>query len=258
MSYNLKNRVFFILFVIFNPRTIKALINGLYLPIYIQFEWLKNYRINTIIDVGAFKGIVSQTLGYMFPQSTIYAFEPLKKNHRAIKSRIKGNRLKISSYALSNKKGITTFYVNSLNELSSLLPLYKTKVGYKYPAKTKAIKVETTTLDDYFSKEPLSKPIFLKLDTQGTEGLILMGAKKLLTEVAFIHVELSYGKFYERQLLFDEVYGLLKKNGFVYYGEVAESYFYPKFGPQKQTNCFFVKPHLLKLGTKNLKLKEAT
>lgn len=236
--YKVKNLVFFLFYLVLNPRLIKPFLKGVYLPIFIQFEWLKKFNINTIIDVGAHQGKVSKALNYIFPKATIYAFEPSKKNYEKIISLSNNRNIKIENVALSNYRGNQTFFEYSNDTLSSLLQKKNHLIdNSKLLNKTT---VNVITLDDYFNKSKLKPLVFLKIDTQGNEGLVLKGGKKILSKIAIIHIEMSFKEFYKGQDLFPDIYNYLINLGFVYAGEVRESHFYPIFNTENQVNAVFL------------------
>ena len=81
-----KNYIFGISYLALNPRLLK-LVGKVYLPTYIQYEWLNKYKLGTVVDVGAFRGDVSCSLHYLLPKVKIYAFEPLGKHLKILKSK---------------------------------------------------------------------------------------------------------------------------------------------------------------------------
>lgn len=241
--YKVKNLVFFLFYLILNPRYILLIFKNIYIPIFIQFEWLKKYNIKTIIDVGAHQGKVSKALSCIFPKADIYAFEPSFNNYKITSSQVAGKNIKIENIALSDQIGTNTFFEYSDDVLSSLM---QKKTNYfdqsvlldKYP-------VKTTTLDSYFKKYKLKPHTLLKIDTQGNEGLVLKGGKNMLKQVSIIHIEMSFKEFYKGQSLFTDIYTYLIDLGFVYAGEVRESHFYPIFNIENQVNAVFFNERLI-------------
>lgn len=236
----IKNVAFFAIYIISNPRLILLQIQGIYLPVHIQFEWLKKYDIQTIIDVGAYQGHVSKSLSYLLPKAKIYAFEPLEENIEYLKKNLNSKAATIEKVALSNRVGTSTFYSNNYLPASSILPLEEKHIQ-KHPfiANTRKTKVKTVTLDSYFKDKQIGKIVFLKIDTQGTEGLVLQGGKNFLKKVSIVHIETSFDEMYKNQSNFKEIYEFLTNLGFSYMGEARESQFYPVFGLQSGANSLF-------------------
>jgi hypothetical protein len=70
-------------------------------------------------------------------------------------------------------------------------------------------------LDDYLFEDPVASPVFLKIDVQGAEMLVLEGATRTLQDVVVgVQVEMSLVPLYEGQSLYWEVDGFLRAKGF--------------------------------------------
>ena len=82
--------------------------------------------------------------------------------------------------------------------------------------KKKVINVELTTIDSFVEKHNIKKIDILKIDTQGSEYLVLKGAKESLKRgiVKLIYTEIIMLPTYENQLDFDEFIKLMKSFGF--------------------------------------------
>lgn len=242
----LRNFIFFLIYLLCNPRLLLLPLRGIYLPVYIQFEWLRKYDIQTIVDVGAYQGHISKSLNYLFPQAKIYAFEPIENNYKLLKKTLTSKNITINKIALSNRVGNSIFYINNYTPASSMLPIEeKYKGKYPFLATTIKTKAGTTTLDSYFKKIKHSEMILLKIDTQGTENLILQGGKEFIKNVFIIHIETSFDKMYKNQGTFDDIYKFLTSLGFIFMGEARESQFYPTFNLSTGCNSIFVNKKLL-------------
>jgi len=238
----IKNYLFFCLYVLLNPTALLLLFKKIYLPVYVQYQWLKKYDINTFIDIGANRGDVSQVLHFLFPNAMIYAFEPIQEESNKIRSKVRHTNLIIENSALSNKIGKTSFFVNDFSPASSILSISKECIqDCNKMSRIKKIEVLTTTLDTFFRNKNLKKDVFLKIDTQGSEKLILEGGKDVLQKVAIIHIEICFSHLYKNQTNFEEIYKILTNAGFNFIGSILESDFYPFFGPRKFENYIFLR-----------------
>lgn len=235
-----KNYTFFALYIFSRPKLLVLVFKGVYIPQYVQYEWTNKFRINTFIDIGAHYGNISKVINYMSPKTIIYAFEPIKQKRDLIKSKIKSNNFIVETLALSDHTGSQNFYEYDYSASSSFLkPNPKIFNKHIHIAKSYAVKV--TTLDQYFDKKKLKKPIFIKMDTEGTENLIIRGGQKLLAQASLIIIEASFIKYRKKQCLFDEIYSNLIKLGFAYKGSMPDSNYYPVFGPTRVENAIFIK-----------------
>lgn len=139
--------------------------------------------INTVYDVGAFRGEWSMDLKYRtLPDAKFFLFEGNPECEDGLKER----KLPYFITVLSNpNRGEVDFY-NGTNTGDSY---------YKETAKTYdtigSIRVQTQTLDDIIDKLSLPIPQFIKLDTQGSEIDILKGAEKnIMGKTELIYTEM--------------------------------------------------------------------
>ena len=241
----MKNMIAFGLYIILNPNLIPLIFRRIYIPVFVQYEWLKNYRINTIIDVGAHEGKVMAALLHVFPSVKYYAFEPIKENITKIKSRIQNSNVVLENVALARKNGYSQFLIYPRTELSSLLPFLNSDTRFN-KERPKKRKVKTINIDDYFASKTLVHPVFLKIDTQGTEGEILKYGKETLKKVDIIHIELAVKELYKGETLFKEMYSFLTTHGFEFMGITPEAFFYPIFKPDTRFNGIFAKRSFVK------------
>jgi FkbM family methyltransferase len=70
-------------------------------------------------------------------------------------------------------------------------------------------------LDDVLAEHGVSQVAALKLDTQGSELLILKGAERTLAKCSLIDIEVEFNPLYQQQALFCDVDRFLRDRGFV-------------------------------------------
>lgn len=237
---SLKNSTFFALYVLSRPSLLKIVLKGIYLPQYIQFEWFKKFKISTFIDIGANEGNVSNVINYISPSTKIFAFEPLKEKDKLIRNKLKSKNLTVEPLALSDHSGTQTFHEYNFHAASSFIKPDPTRFS-KYMRVAKSYPVKMTTLDQYFKNKQLKKPIFVKMDVEGTEYFIIKGGQKTLKQVSFIVIETSFIQVRKTQCQFEEIYDQLTKLGFVYKGSMFDSFFYPLFGALACENSIFIR-----------------
>lgn len=97
---------------------------------------------------------------------------------------------------------------------------YNEKTYYKG-----TIELKSVTIDTLFQRDNLDFDIdFINIDTQGSELLILSGAKKVLEKVKYINAEATFSVHdYENGVYFDDLYDYLKQFGFVHVGNPSVS-----------------------------------
>ena len=234
------NYIFFTFYILYRPNLLRLFFDGIYVPQYLQYEWMKKFQINTFIDIGANDGNVSKAINYISPKTIIYAFDPIRKKKDLILSKIKSSNLIVEDLALSDHIGSQDFYEYNHSPSSSFLKP-NPKVFMKSIKIAKCYPVKITTLDRYFDKKRIKKPIFIKMDAEGVEDLIIRGGEKLLKKSSLVVIEIAFIESRKNQSTFDNIYGEMDKLGYIYKGSIFDSHFYPKFGPKIYENSLFIK-----------------
>jgi FkbM family methyltransferase len=167
----------------------------------------------TLYDIGA-EGGPNSIWDYDFIQ--IIGFEPEKVEYEKLISRKKTNE-KYYNAALSSKEGTIKINVCRKQNCSSILkPNRKYLNDYINAARFDVIEEYecTSTTIENIAKIDGRKIDIIKVDTQGSELDILLGAKQHLNNVLFIEIETEFNYFYENQPTFSEVHSFMLKNGF--------------------------------------------
>lgn len=194
-------------------------------------EFLDPNGHNIIFDIGGCEGEDSVRYSRLFPDSTIYVFEPLPINQERIKRNLSDYSLKnvfLEPIALSDISGISEFYVSSGqpeiykadmdwdfgNKSSSLLKPEQTLNTHKWLKFNEVMQVQTSTIDEFVIKKNISEIDFIHLDVQGAELKVLEGAKVNIGRIKIIWLEIAEFFLYKQQPLKKEVEKFMKKNGF--------------------------------------------
>jgi FkbM family methyltransferase len=205
-------------------------------PVEIKFEILRLFKKNDrliIFDIGACEGEDSIRYSKLFPNSTIYAFEPradnFKKGGEMIKQYNRKNIL-LFNIALSDKNGTAEFYLsegepgqlkndenwNYGNKSSSLLPpseeLKKHTAWLNFKNKTI---VETKRLNEFVKEKNISTIDFMHIDVQGAELMVFEGAGDYLKNIKVVWTEVEAVKLYENQPVKRDIEKFMIKNHFI-------------------------------------------
>ena len=182
--------------------------------------------IKTIIDIGANTGDYAKEMRKLFPQSTIYSFEPLSSCFEALNLTMANDKnFKSYNTALGNEKGTTAINKSSFHPSSSILTMSDIH-KHLYP-KSKDSQQETisiTTLDDILEREPLKKNVLIKMDVQGFEDKVIVGGQTIIDQASVVIIETSFVSLYQNQPLFEDIYALMMDLGFMYYGDLHRHY----------------------------------
>lgn len=152
----------------------------------------------TCIDVGASHFLHRKWLpAFQTSRTTVVAVEPNEWNLRYLRLLRLPARLIPHARGLSSEGGPQTLYVTNVDTGSSLKrpspsPTQNTRLGghphrYFYPLRE--VKIPTDSLEDLTKIHDIRSPIFIKLDTQGSELDILIGASHLFDIGQIVMVE---------------------------------------------------------------------
>ncbi len=140
-----------------------------------------------MLDIGANIGWYSLLFDrYAPPSINIYAFEPDPLNFGLLAVNARRNsahRVTCIPKALSDKEETRTLYLypNKNRGRHSLLPINSGE----------EVEVATTTVDNFIQRAQLDpqRIKFVKIDVEGYEYFVLLGAKKLLPHLPVLHTE---------------------------------------------------------------------
>jgi len=128
-----------------------------------------------IIDCGAFVGDTCVMFNMYFPETQIYAFDPMEKNMAEINKLIGNGIIKNTTFfhcGVADKAGKGNFIVIADNELMA--------INESNNADGKEImQYDIVTLDEKLGDRKIS---LIKADTEGLEMLIILGSEKILKE----------------------------------------------------------------------------
>ena len=139
------------------------------------------------LDIGANRGQTVKSLKAIFPKSRIYSFEPDPTIFKTLSNFSKISDVKCFNMALGKSSGRFPFWVSPIDETSTLhLPdidsdWHKKKaalLGLSPLDMYKRIEVEVTTIDEFVYREKIDYIDLLKIDVEGGEFEVLLGASE--------------------------------------------------------------------------------
>ncbi len=152
---------------------------------------LSKQELNTCIDVGANLGFVSAILS--LHSKKVFSFEPEPKNIERFKDLLEKNSIRnieIVEKAVADKSGKLRFYTSPHAHAHHSLGL-----AHAGQSENNYIEVETITLDKFCNQNNIHEIDCLKVDVEGFEHEVFLGAEELLKNkrIKNIIFEISHG-----------------------------------------------------------------
>lgn len=132
-----------------------------------------------VLDVGANLGSMALRFSRLRPACEVHAFEPSPDTAERLRLNLTRNGARnviAHNVALGSQCG--TLRLLAHDQVSTMNRLIKS--GEK--ASGSCVDVEVVTLDSFLEKQGNPEVAFLKIDVEGYEGDVLLGARKLLTQ----------------------------------------------------------------------------
>jgi FkbM family methyltransferase len=184
--------------------------------LWVAAHVIKNSAKKNIIvfDVGANQGFYAlELLRVLGSNACIYCFEPSEMTFKALKSNIgEIPNIKLFNFGFGDKKGRIGLF--STSESSGLSSVYGDNPLTKFDLQED---ISLDTLDDFCKSEHIQDIDFLKIDVEGHEYKVLLGAPELLNgrHIKTIQFEIGECNISSRTFLRD-FYELLKSNYRIY------------------------------------------
>lgn len=177
-------------------------------------------------DVGANLGQSIRRFKKIKSNTMIHSFEPTPDLSEKIKREFYNDKnVKINNCGVAEKKGFLNFYsykyhkINSLVKIDEDTKFYKSRLFTSENKKNdflEIIKIKVTDIDSYCDENNINEIDFIKIDTQGSEDLILLGMDEMLTnnKISIIELELILGFGYEENKSFYDYEKILKPKNY--------------------------------------------
>ena len=202
-----------------------------------RLTMIHHHGIGTVVDVGANIGQYASGLRKSGYKEKILSFEPLSEAYKALaKNALSDPKWRAFQTAIGAEDGEADINIAGNSASSSLLPMLDMHLDNAPASRYRSTeRVKMSTLDGVL-KDVVSNDsrVLLKIDTQGYEHQVLMGAKSLLRQVYVIECELSLGPLYEGQYLLQGMMKLLDEIGF------KPVHIDPGFSDQRTGHCLQV------------------
>jgi FkbM family methyltransferase len=202
---------------------------------------IKSIGVDLIFDIGANKGQFGKMMYSYGYSNTMLSFEPLTKMHRLL-SKVADSNSNWHIYercCIGDKEDQTIINISNLVGNSSILPIKSTKFNVDQSHFVGAENVKQIALSSLNEHALViaATSIFVKMDVQGFEHVILNGLKDINYEIAGFYIELSLIKLYDKQEDYLYICNQLKTLGYDLVYVIPESI---RSGRMIQFNAVFL------------------
>lgn len=194
-----------------------------------------------VIDAGAHNGRSSLEITELWPQATIYAFEPVPDlfDQLVMNTRDHSNII-CSTYAFGDKIGTQQLFISKGrgDGSSSLLKPAEHLIHFPDVTFDRSIEINVTTIDAWAHEKNITHIDLLWLDMQGVEYQVLKASPIILKTVRAIFTEINMVPLYQNCTLYPILKAFLESQGFV---EIHKEMLHHTFG-----DALFVRKDLLR------------
>ena len=183
---------------------------------------LNDHGINLVVDVGANTGQFAESLLSIGYGGNLLSFEPLTQAHNMLElaSKKYKNWEVFERCAIGEESHNTLINIASNSVSSSILPMLSAhELAAPDSYFNRAEEVIVYRLDEVLKRYlHESSKLFIKIDTQGYEWIVMNGLTGILDKVFIIELELSLLPLYEGQHLWLDFIERLDSYGFQLWG----------------------------------------
>jgi FkbM family methyltransferase len=172
---------------------------------------LRHVTFGTVIDGGANVGDYTAKMRERMPAAEIHTFEPNPDLYGNLHARFASDaRITCYDRAISNADGAVFFRVTEDHFSSSLLE----QTEKPSTLQEKAVEVQAIKLDSWLRDRQIARPALLKLDVEGNELAALQGAERLLDQIDYIELEVTFMDVRKDQPQLRDILNFLHDRGF--------------------------------------------
>lgn len=210
-------------------------------------RFLRRCDVNLVLDVGANKGQYGRALVRSGYRGRIVSFEPLPNAFEKLRMNRWGFRQwQIEPFALGGAYGKANFNIAANSQSSSLQPMLPSLVNAApSTAYVGTCEVQVQKLDDIFERYYVpGDRCYLKIDVQGHEHEVILGATKSLRNIMALQIELSMQPLYSGAQTWRQAIEMLNDYGYRLV-KMEPGFSDQRTGEMLQADGFFLKEHAI-------------
>jgi FkbM family methyltransferase len=209
--------------------------------------FLPNYRINVVFDVGANVGKSAESYIAKFPSTSVFCFEPVAESFQQLEVNMKGNnQVHCFQLALASSKGQGSMLSDGTSTMNRLLDETTDSTNN---CDIQLEQVDILTLDDFCKDNEISHIDYLKVDTEGSDFDVLIGAEHMLREksIDFVEVESGMNPKNTYHVPFESLKAHLERHDYFVFGLYEQICEWPtKEIHLRRANAVFVSSHVIR------------
>ena len=206
------------------------------------------YNIDLVIDIGANKGQFGKEIREFGYKKKLISFEPMKSAFLELKEQSKKYPLwEVENLGFGKETSYEFLNISKNSVSSSILQVLETSTNVNQDTKfVSKEQINLISLNEYLSKNDIGdNKVFVKIDTQGFEKNIILGAEKVKDKITGFLLELSIVELYNSAALFNEMISLLNKFGFELWS-LERGFSNKKTGRTLQFDAIFINKNKIK------------
>ena len=158
-------------------------------------DYLRKNPCSNILDIGANVGLFSLELSLINSDICYHLFEPIPTTFEMMKktaclNNVNSDKFIMNNLGMSDEEGKFDFYLPGACEAASLKPINdqfylkeSDEMGnYSGKAVIKKVECKVSTVDKYVETNNIEDIGFIKIDVEGNEKSVLLGAEKVLNK----------------------------------------------------------------------------
>lgn len=172
----------------------------------------EHMNIRIIFDIGANDGGYATEVRTYFPKAKIFAFEPHPLTFQALKETSNRNNLTSYNYAVGGTNGKLLLWdfaddaeLKYTQPSSTLASVHRDVIEDFHKQKAQSFTVKQITIDSFIKKNDIKEIDFLKIDTEGSEYDVLLGASEAIkkNKIHIIQFEFNEMNAYSKRFFKD-------------------------------------------------------
>jgi hypothetical protein len=205
-------------------------------------NYLAKNDINYCFDVGANIGQYGKYIRSIGFKGKIFSFEPQKEAFKKLLKISKYDSLwQVYNLGISNVDGIAKINISKNSVSSSLLDIEEKHISAAPDSKYIGVEnINVSRIDTFIKEQKLTNKIFLKIDAQGFESLILEGTEYCISQIYALQIEISCVSLYKGEMLLNEMKDFIESKGF-YLSSIESGFADVKDGRLLQVEAVFLR-----------------